>query len=163
MLDMGGSQYKNRDNGQGIYCWKFYYFRPKAGGLPQNYGGRLDHGKSRIILSLIDVTYNHDGLLNQVDALVDETPRMRLSEIARALGVDRHTIENAMISRRKVTFREYKRRRLLQAARKMLDQPHLSVKEIGITLGYSSAASFSRFVQQSTGKSPSELRNGEAS
>lgn len=107
------------------------------------------------------MTYNHSGLVNQLDALVAETPRMRLSEIARILGVDRHTIENAMLSCRKITFREYRRRHLLQAARKMLDQPHLSVKEIGIMLGYSSAASFSRFVQQSTGKSPSRLRNGE--
>ena len=107
------------------------------------------------------MTYNHDGLLNQVDTLVSDAPRMRLAEIARSLGVYRHTIENAMISRRKITFREYRRRHLLQAAQKMLDQPHLSVKEIGIMLGYSSAASFSRFVQQSTGKSPSELRNGE--
>ena len=107
------------------------------------------------------MSYNHNALLDQLDALVAETPRMRLSQIAHALGVDRHTIENAMISRRKMTFREYRRRYLLQAAKKMLNQPHLSVKEIGIMLGYSSAASFSRFVQQSTGKSPSQLRNGE--
>ncbi|HTY63352.1 MAG TPA: helix-turn-helix domain-containing protein [Acidobacteriota bacterium] len=107
------------------------------------------------------MTYNRDGLLSQVDALVNETPRMRLSEIASALGVDRHTLENAMLSRRKVTFREYRRNHMLLAARKMLDQPHLSVKEIGIMLGYSSASSFSRFVQQSTGKSPSQLRNGD--
>jgi methylphosphotriester-DNA--protein-cysteine methyltransferase len=108
------------------------------------------------------VAYNRDGILNQVDALVAETPRMRLSEIARALSVDRHTIENAMLSRRSITFREYRRRHLLQAARKLLGQPHLSVKEIGIMLGYSSAASFSRFVHQATGKNPSQLRNGEA-
>jgi AraC family transcriptional activator of pobA len=107
------------------------------------------------------MSYNHNALLDQLDALVAETPRMRLSQIARALEVDRHTIENAMISRRKMTFREYRRRYLLQAAKKMLNQPHLSVKEIGIMLGYSSAASFSRFVQQSTGKSPSQLRNGD--
>ena len=107
------------------------------------------------------MAYNRDGLLNQLEALVAETPRMRLSQIARSLGVDRHTIENAMLLRRKITFREYRRRHLLQAARKMLDQPHLSVKEIGIMLGYSSAASFSRFVRQTTGKNPSQLRNGE--
>jgi AraC family transcriptional regulator, transcriptional activator of pobA len=47
---------------------------------------------------------------------------------------------------------------LLQMALAMLNQPDVSVKEIGIKLGYSSAASFSRFVQQSTGKSPSQLR-----
>jgi len=108
------------------------------------------------------VTYNRNGLLAQLDALIAETPRMRLSDIARTLGVDRHTIENAMRSRRKMTFREYRRRHLLQAAQEMLAQPHLSVKEIGIMLGYNSAASFSRFVQQASGKSPSQLRDAEA-
>jgi methylphosphotriester-DNA--protein-cysteine methyltransferase len=113
------------------------------------------------IKELTNVTYNHSGLLNQLDALVAENPRMRLTEIAGSLGVDRHTIENAMLSCRKITFREYRRRHLIQAARKMLDQPHLSVKEIGIMLGYTSAASFSRFVQKATGKSPSRLRNSQ--
>ncbi|MBN1569547.1 MAG: helix-turn-helix transcriptional regulator [Acidobacteria bacterium] len=104
------------------------------------------------------MTYNRHKLLIELDALIAETPRIRLTEVARSLGVDRHTIENAMRSRRKTTFREYRRERLLQAARKMMDEPHLSIKEIGIKLGYSSAASFSRFVRQATGKSPSQLR-----
>ena len=108
---------------------------------------------------LTDVTYNSGKLLGEVDALLSRKPHMRLSDIAGTLGVDRHTIENAMRSRRKTTFREYRRSGLLQAARKLLDQPHLSVKEIGIRLGYASAASFSRFVSQATGKSPSQLRN----
>ncbi len=97
--------------------------------------------------------------MSEVDALLSDRPYMRLSDIADTLGVDRHTIENAMRSRRKITFREYRRRGLLQAARRMLDQPHLSVKEIGIKLGYASAASFSRFIFRATGKSPSRLRN----
>jgi transcriptional regulator GlxA family with amidase domain len=104
------------------------------------------------------MTYNQRKLLKELDVLVTNTPRIRLSEIARTLGVDRHTIENAMRSSRNTSFREYKRRELLQMALAMLNQPDVSVKEIGIKLGYSSAASFSRFVQQSTGKSPSQLR-----
>lgn len=104
------------------------------------------------------MTYNQRKLLKELDVLVSNTPRIRLSEIARTLGVDRHTIENAMRSSRNTSFREYKRRELLQMALAMLNQPDVSVKEIGIKLGYSSAASFSRFVQQSTGKSPSQLR-----
>jgi len=109
------------------------------------------------------VAYNSGKLLSEVDALLSRKPHMRLSDIAETLGVDRHTIENAMRLRRKTTFREYRRRGLLQAARKLLDQPDLSVKEIGIRLGYASAASFSRFIFQATGKSPSRLRNEEDS
>ena len=104
------------------------------------------------------MTYNRRQLLKELDVLVATTPRIRLSEIARTLGVDRHTIENAMRSTRSISFREYKKNELLQMARAMLDQPNVSVKEVGIRLGYSSAASFSRFVQKTTGKSPSQLR-----
>ena len=104
------------------------------------------------------MAYNQRRLLKELDVLVSNTPHIRLSEIARTLGVDRHTIENAMRLTRNTSFREYKRRELLQMAMAMLNQPDVSVKEIGIKLGYSSAASFSRFVQQSTGKSPSQLR-----
>jgi transcriptional regulator GlxA family with amidase domain len=104
------------------------------------------------------MTYNQRMLLKELDALVATTPRIRLSEIARTLNVDRHTIENAMRATRNTSFREYKRRELLQMALTMLNQADISVKEIGIKLGYSSAASFSRFIQQSTGKSPSQLR-----
>ncbi len=104
------------------------------------------------------MTYNQRTLLKELDELVINTPRIKLSEIARTLNVDRHTIENAMRSTRNTSFREYKRRELLQMTLAMLNQPNISVKEIGIKLGYSSAASFSRFVQQSTGKSPSQLR-----
>lgn len=104
------------------------------------------------------MTYNRPQLLKELDALVSTTPRIRLSEIARTLGVDRHTIENAMRSNRSTSFREYKRKEILEMARKLLDRPDISIKEIGMMLGYSSAASFSRFVQRSTGKSPSQLR-----
>jgi AraC family transcriptional activator of pobA len=107
------------------------------------------------------MTYNRRALLKEVDDLVSSTPRIRLAEIARTLGVDRHTIENAMRSNRQISFREYRRKKLLQMARAMLNQPDVSVKEIGIKLGYASAASFSRFVQQSTGKSPSRLRKDD--
>jgi len=99
------------------------------------------------------MTYNRRMLLKEVDDLVSSAPSIRLAEIARTLGVDRHTIENAM--------REYRRKELLEMTRAMLDLPDVSVKEIGIRLGYSSAASFSRFVQQATGKSPSQLRKGD--
>jgi transcriptional regulator GlxA family with amidase domain len=104
------------------------------------------------------MAYNQRLLLKEVDDLVTATPRIRLSEIARALGVDRHTIENAMRANRRMSFREYRRRELLRMVREMLNQPDISVKEIGIRLGYLSAASFSRFVHQSTGKSPMQLR-----
>ncbi len=108
------------------------------------------------------MTYNRRMLLEELDNLVSMTPRIRLSEIARALGVDRHTIENAMRSHRQISFREYRRKELLAMAQRMLNQSAIPIKEVGSKLGYSSPASFSRFVQQSTGKSPSQLRKDGA-
>ena len=104
------------------------------------------------------MTYNRRMLLKEVDDLISKNPRIRLSEIARSLNVNRHTIENAMRTTRKMSFRDYRRKELMQMARVMLNWPHASIKEVGIKLGYASAASFCRFVQQSTGKSPSQLR-----
>ena len=103
------------------------------------------------------MAYNRQKLLEELDDLITDNPRMRLSEIARTLGVDRHTIENAMRSRRSMTFREYRQSKLLQLARKMLDQPRMSVKEVGLKLGYPSAASFSR----SVGERSSFVRSGK--
>jgi len=108
------------------------------------------------------MAYNRRKLLRELDRIISETPSIRLSEIARMLGIDRHTIENAIRASRNISFREYKRRELLNKARTMLDQADISVKEVGIRLGYSSPASFSRFVHQATGKSPSELRRESA-
>jgi AraC family transcriptional activator of pobA len=104
------------------------------------------------------MTYNRLRLLREMAVLIAGAPRIRLTDIAHILGVSHHTIENAMRSVRHISFQEYRRRELLQVARAMLNEPNMSVKEVGIRLGYSSAASFSRFVQESTGKSPTELR-----
>ncbi len=105
------------------------------------------------------MTYNRRMLLKEVDDLIAKNPRIRLSEIARVLGMDRHTIENAIRTTRRVSFRDYRRKELMQMAQVMLNRPDVSIKEIGVLLGYSSAASFCRFVHQTTGKSPSRLRD----
>jgi AraC family transcriptional regulator, transcriptional activator of pobA len=105
------------------------------------------------------MTYNRRMLLKEVDALVTSTPRIRLSEVAQSLGVDRHTVQNVIRKTRRISFRTYQRKKLLEMAHVMLNMPDVSIKEIGIKLGYSSAASFSRFMQQLTGKSPSQLRS----
>ena len=105
------------------------------------------------------MTYNRRMLLKEVDALVAGKPRIRLSEVASSLGVDRHTVQNVIRRTKRVSFRTYQRKKLLEMAHMMLNMPDVSIKEIGIKLGYSSAASFSRFMQQLTGKSPTQLRS----
>jgi methylphosphotriester-DNA--protein-cysteine methyltransferase len=106
------------------------------------------------------MAYNQRRLLQEFDALVAGASRIRLYEIALALGVDRHTIEKAMRSVRGMSFRDYKRRELLYRAHALLDKPTVSVKKAGESLGYSHGSSFSRFVHKSTGKTPSQLRKG---
>ncbi|MCB1335270.1 MAG: helix-turn-helix domain-containing protein [Roseivivax sp.] len=50
--------------------------------------------------------------------------------------------------------------RRLYAARLMLGRPRPSIKDVAQALGFSSAAYFTRFVQQHTGLSPTALRAG---
>ncbi|WP_425070835.1 helix-turn-helix domain-containing protein [Sagittula sp. S175] len=50
--------------------------------------------------------------------------------------------------------------RKLHAARMALDSPKPPVQDVAKSLGFSSAAYFTRFVQTHTGKTPSALRNG---
>ena len=105
------------------------------------------------------MTYNHRRILKELEALVSSTPGIQLSEISSRLGINRHTIENAMRSGKKISFREYRRAELIQKAQILLRDSGLPVKDIAAKLGYGSLSSFSRFVHRSTGKSPSQLRN----
>lgn len=57
-----------------------------------------------------------------------------------------------------MTAAEMLTERKLHAARLMLEAPGQPVKQIAASLGFASAAYFTRFVQQQTGKTPTALR-----
>lgn len=84
-----------------------------------------------------------------VEMMLSSCPQLSLSKIASELGIDRHTLERALLRTRRKAFRELRAEILASKAAVLLRQvPPLSVKEVAFMLGYESARSFSRFVKQ---------------
>ena len=70
------------------------------------------------------MAYDRNLLLCAVDELLSRNPRILLSEISDNLGVERHTIEKAILTLRGVSFREYEQEVLLLVARERLREPY---------------------------------------
>jgi AraC-like DNA-binding protein len=87
--------------------------------------------------------------------------RVTLSEVARKVGVERHTLEKVVRSTTGQSFRQLQRTLLLERAKVLLAQEK-SIKEVAFELGFGHPQSFHRFVRKSSGGTPSSLR-GKAS
>lgn len=110
------------------------------------------------------MTYNLKLLAEQIDARLSESPRITLSQLALDLGVSRRTLANVFSQTKRMSYRSYRQSMLLRTALKLLaESATLTIKEIALLLGYSSPASFSRFIRSKTGKNPSDLRRGPTS
>ena len=103
--------------------------------------------------------YDSRLVFARVTASLQAAPRIRLSELARQLKIERHTIERAVLRESGRRFRELQGEVTCSTALELLaaDFPR-SVKEISFALGYASPAAMSRFVKRACGKSPTELR-----
>ena len=73
---------------------------------------------------------------------------------------DRHDIEKSVREAKGVTFREFKKSKLLEICLTFLTgNRDLRIKHIAITLGFRRRRDFSRFIKNSTGRTPTEIRN----
>lgn len=105
------------------------------------------------------MTYDLRSLFHEVDLKLEEKPRTTLRSLCLTLGVERHTIEKAVRSKKGISFRVFRQEKILERAIHLLrEQGHLSIKQIGYLVGYQSAAAFSRFIKAETGKTASEIR-----
>jgi transcriptional regulator GlxA family with amidase domain len=104
------------------------------------------------------MAYNPRAIVRELETLMLANPRIRISTVASMIGVGRHTIEKAVRSSKQMSFREYQRGELLRKAQLLLQDSRLSVREIGVRLGYDAVSSFSRFLHNTTGRSPRQLR-----
>lgn len=103
--------------------------------------------------------YPSESLARSVEVMLDSCPQLSLSKIASELGIDRHTLERALVRTRRKPFWELRAERLARKPAELLEQvPPLSVKEIAFVLGYESPRGFSRFVKRQFGASPAALR-----
>src|SRR5487761_28644 len=105
------------------------------------------------------MAYDLRLLLQRIDEHLTVRPRISISEMARQLKVERHTIERSVRMGSGRTFRELQAEKLLaEALRLLAADPTRSVKEVSFLLGYGAPRSFRRFIKQACGRSPKEVR-----
>ncbi len=105
------------------------------------------------------MAYDPRLLLEEVEDALSSCPRIPISDIARQLKVERHTIERAVRKGTGRTFRQLQLEMLLaEAFRLLAAEPLRSVKEVSFLLGYGSPRAFSRFMKHHCGRSPTEAR-----
>jgi len=105
------------------------------------------------------MTYDSRGVFKQAVAALTGNPRRGLKSVSEALGVERHTIEGAFQLNVGRTFREFRHELLCARSVELLaSKATASIKEIAFLLGYQSERAFARFIRNSFGCCPCELR-----
>jgi AraC-like DNA-binding protein len=103
----------------------------------------------------------HDmpSLFTSIAAQVSADSGMKLHNLARILGVDRHTIETAVRQVLGIRFCDFKKTKRVTRAVRLLRrrQQPLYVREIAYVLGLSPNA-LSRLIKSVTGESPRQIR-----
>ena len=95
------------------------------------------------------MAYNQHLTADAVYARLLQQPRTSLQKLSASLGIERHTIRRALLSRFGLTFRELQTQCLLRLAAEMQQkQPGHSAKEVSFAIGYKSAASFARLIKR---------------
>jgi AraC-like DNA-binding protein len=104
------------------------------------------------------LAYDLMGVFEQVQALLEDNPRIPMAKLSRELNVDRHTIGKAVQLAAGMPFRTWKRGLLFhQACQLLAGTPDRRIQAISSGLGYSSLASFRRFVGRNCHLSPTAL------
>jgi AraC-like DNA-binding protein len=90
--------------------------------------------------------------------LVRQEPRLTATEVAKLLGVHRHTLQRALQANCR-TFELVKQAVVLERlACHLSDEKTAPLKQLWTELGLTSASTFARYIRRLTGKSPSEHR-----
>lgn len=88
---------------------------------------------------------------------------LTLDQIAEKVGLSSSRFEHILKEATGRTFRQHKRSIRIKQAKRLLQDWHLSLKEIAHLTGYSSPASFSRAFRNSARTSPSQYRMNDRS
>ncbi|CUH68588.1 Methylphosphotriester-DNA--protein-cysteine S-methyltransferase [Thalassovita gelatinovora] len=101
-------------------------------------------------------------LVNAFSALVRKhfADVMTMADFARILGVTPTHLSRSCKDCLGLTAADILAQRSLYAARDLIETTDTPLKDIADQLGFGSAAYFSRFIQNHTGRSPRDLRNG---
>ena len=120
----------------------------------------------RLLLDLhVAVVQSDAGAAGQVGRHVQAaieanfgTPGFRLADVAMGLGLRPYEMARAFRAATGLSPREALKQRRLTAARNLLAEECLSIKEIAYRCGYSGSAALCNAVKAATGVSPRELR-----
>lgn len=94
------------------------------------------------------MAYNPELIVRALRELLARTPRLRLSEAARRMGVDRHTLTRALAASG-LHFRGLQGEATLTALHQLLSaHPPRSAKLLAQELGFSSPAAFSHYLRR---------------
>jgi AraC-like DNA-binding protein len=85
---------------------------------------------------------------------------LTVSDVAAEVGLSPSRFEHILKDATGRTFRQHKRSGRITRAKTLLQNWHLSLKEIAYLTGYSSPSSFSRAFRRSVYRSPSQYRIG---
>lgn len=107
--------------------------------------------------------YEGDQLFGAITKLLEHDPHLHHSDLAKVLGVERHTVERVVLAHARVTFREYRDQHILRELVAMLSsRPEFSIKEVAVRLRFSSGRSLARFTHRLADSTPRDLRKALA-
>lgn len=90
-------------------------------------------------------------------------PNLKMTDIAKMLGVSRNSISNCINSQRDCSFPQFVNAYRVTHAQELLrDHPDLKIAEVWMAAGFSSEASFYRIFKSITGSTPTEWRNSHS-
>jgi AraC family transcriptional regulator len=86
------------------------------------------------------------------------TGKLSVSQVAEEVGLSASRFEHILKEVTGRTFRQHKQDIRIREAKRLLQDWHLSLKQIAYLAGYSSPSSFSRAFRNSLSRSPSQYR-----
>lgn len=94
------------------------------------------------------MAYDSGLIVRRIDEFLERSPRLRLAEAARRLGMDRHTIARALAASGR-QYRTMQRDAILAAVRRWAEQnPPRSAKLLAHEIGFSSRVALSHYLRR---------------
>lgn len=107
----------------------------------------------------VKMAYDMRGIFEVVRETLEKAPLTSLHQLSRNLTIERHTIEKAIRTESGESFRSFRRGIAFEIARdRLISCPDLSIKEVAYALGFRSSRTFSRFIRDTCGYTPIQLR-----
>lgn len=120
---------------------------------------------------IINEYYNHqtssplnaadDLALGNVSSYIDDHYASNIPQdlLAKIAMMSKTKLKNAFKLKYNMTITEYTQRRRMSMAEQLLETPHLSIKDVALTVGYQSHSRFSSLFKKYIGIYPYEIRN----